>query len=339
MNSNLPVFGSWQSVMKTSEPVHIMVVKPGWLTTVQDLGRYGYQQYGMPVSGAMDRYSYILANRLIGNPDHDAALEITLKGPELLFEHNSVIAVTGADLAPSLDGIVMPLWTSVPVKAGSRITFGTRRIGARSYLAIAGGVDVPVVLGSRATHIASQTGGLKGRALAQGDILIGKTPSLNQHRTMGRSLPEYLRPIYSTVTALRILPGPQGEAFSEQALAVLTTNSYRLTSQSDRMGYRLEGAKLRHGKAEQYISDGTAMGLLQIPPDEQPILLMADRQTTGGYPKLAIVISADLHLAGQLMPDDTVAFRTITLPDAQALLKARWKELDESLPPYHPHSV
>jgi len=319
--------------MKTFEPVHIMVVKPGWLTTVQDLGRYGYQQYGMPVSGAMDRYSYILANRLIGNHDHDAALEITLKGPELLFEHDSVIAVTGGDLAPSLDGIVMPLWTSVPVKAGSRITFGTRRIGARSYLAIAGGVDVPVVLGSRATHIASQTGGLKGRTLAQGDILIGKTPSLNQHRTMGRSLPEYLRPIYSSVTALRILPGPQGEAFSEQALAVLTTNSYRLTSQSDRMGYRLEGAKLRHGKAEQYISDGTAMGLLQIPPDEQPILLMADRQTTGGYPKLATVITADLHLAGQLLPGNTIQFTTTTPQEARAALKTQWDALQQALPP------
>jgi len=334
MNSNLPVFGSWQSVMKTSEPVHIMVVKPGWLTTVQDLGRYGYQQYGMPVSGAMDRYSYILANRLIGNHDHDAVLEITLKGPELLFEHNSVIAVTGADLAPSLDGIVMPLWTSVPVKAGSRITFGTRRIGARSYLAIAGGVDVPVVLGSRATHIASQTGGMKGRTLAQGDILIGKTPSLNQHRTMGRSLLENLRPIYSAVTTLRVLPGPQGDAFLEQALAVLTTNSYRLTSQSDRMGYRLEGPKLRHGKAEQYISDGTAMGLLQIPPDEQPILLMADRQTTGGYPKLATVISADLHLAGQLLPGDTIQFTTTTLQEAQAALKTQWAALQQALPTF-----
>jgi antagonist of KipI len=334
MHSNPPVFESRLSAMKTSEPVHIMVVKPGWLTTVQDLGRYGYQQYGMPVSGAMDRYSYVLANRLTGNQDHAAALEITLKGPELLFEHDSVIAVTGADLSPSVDGIGIPLWTSVPVKAGSRMTFGTRRVGARSYLAITGGFDVPIVLGSRSTHIASQTGGMKGRTLAQGDVLIGGTPSLHQHATIERSLPEKLRPIYSTVTTLRILPGPQGNAFLEQALAILTTNPYRLTSQSDRMGYRLEGPKLGRRRAEQYISDGTAMGVLQVPPDEQPILLMADRQTTGGYPKLAIVISADLHLVGQLLPGDTIQFTTTTLQEAQAALKTQWDALQQALPPF-----
>jgi antagonist of KipI len=333
MHSNPPAFESWLSVMKTSEPVHMMVVKPGWLTTVQDLGRYGYQQYGMPVSGAMDRYSYIVANRLIGNRDHDAALEITLKGPELLFEHDSVIAVTGADLVPSVDGIGIPLWTSVPVKAGSRITFGTRRLGTRTYLAIAGGIDVPIVLGSRSTHIASQTGGMKGRTIAQGDILISGIPSRYQRGTTGRSLPEKLRPIYSPVTTLRILPGPQRNTFSEQALAVLTTDPYRLTSLSDRMGYRLEGPKLGHGKAEQYISDGTAMGVLQIPPDEQLILLMADRQTTGGYPKVAVVISADLRLAGQLMPGDCVSFRTTTLQAAQAAWKTQWDALQQAFPP------
>ena len=134
--------------------------------------------------------------------------------------------------------------------------------------------------------------------------------------------------------ALRILPGPQRDAFLEQALAVLTTNVYRLTSQSDRMGYRLAGPKLGHGKAEQYISDGTALGILQIPPDEQPILLMADRQTTGGYPKIATVISADLHLAGQLIPGDTIQFTTTTLQEAQAALKTQWNALQRALPPF-----
>lgn len=334
MNSTPPVFESRLSVMKTSEPVHIKVVKPGWLTTVQDLGRYGYQRYGMPVSGAMDRCSYIVANRLVGNHDHDAALEITLKGPELLFEHDSVIALTGADLAPSLDGIGIPLWTSVKVKAGSRISFGTRRVGARCYLAIAGGIDVPIILGSRSTHIASQTGGMKGRTLAQGDILVSGTPSLYQQTTIGRSLPEKLRPMYSTVTTLRILPIPQRDAFLERSLEVFTTNPYRLTSQSDRMGYRLEGPKFGHGRAEQYISDGTALGALQIPPDEQPILLMADRQTTGGYPKIAVVISADLHLAGQLLPGDTIQFTTTTFQLAQTALKTQRDALQQALPPF-----
>ena len=324
--------------MTTPDPAYIMVVKPGWLTTVQDVGRYGYQQFGMPVSGAMDRYSYVAANRLIGNHDHDAALEITLKGPELLFQQDAVIAVTGADLMPSVNGVGIPCWTSLLVQAGSRMTFGTRRAGARCYLAVAGGIDVPLILGSRSTHLSSQTGGVKGRALARGDVLVGGALFPHRRTTIGRSLPEKLRPVYSSLATLRIVPGPQRASFSERALDVLTTNPYRLTSRSDRMGYRLEGPKLAHAGEMQWISDGTAMGALQVPADEQPILLMADRQTTGGYPQIAVVISADLPLAGQLMPGDTVAFRMTTLSKAQALMKAQWSELDKALPPYRASS-
>jgi antagonist of KipI len=324
--------------MTTAESSRIMVVKPGWLTMVQDLGRYGFQQYGVPVSGAMDRYSHIVANRLIGNRDHDATLEITVKGPELFFEQGSVIAVTGADLTPSVNGIGIPLWTSMLVESGSRLTFGARRSGARCYLAIAGGIDVPVVMESRSTHLSSQTGGVNGRALAQGDVLMGGVSSPLQRTTIGCSMQEKLRPIYSTAVTLRILPGPQRSTFSEQALDVLTNSSFRLSSQSDRMGYRLEGPKLAHEGSRQWISDGTAMGALQIPPDGQPILLMADRQTTGGYPKIAVVISADLHMAGQLMPGETAGFTLITLPEAQALNKTQWNKLSQALPPYHTSS-
>jgi len=321
--------------MTIAESAHIMVLKAGWLTTVQDLGRYGFQQYGVPVSGAMDRYSHIVANRLIGNRDHDAALEITLKGPELLFEHDSVIAVTGAALTPTVNGIGIPLWTSLLVEAGSRLNFKARRSGARCYLAVAGGIDVPVVMGSRSTHLSSHTGGVNGRALEQGDVLVGGIPFPHSRATIGRSLQEKLRPIYLTAVMLRILPGPHRSSFPEQALAILTSSSYRLSSQSDRMGYRLEGPKLAHKGSRRWISDGTAMGALQIPPDGQPILLMADRQTTGGYPKIAVVISADLHLAGQLMPGETVRFTLTTLPDAQALMQTQWNELSQALPPYH----
>lgn len=320
--------------MMTEEPVRITVVKPGWLTTVQDAGRYGYQQYGMPVSGPMDRRSHVIANRLVGNCDQEAALEITLKGPELSFETAAVVAITGADLSPSLDGIALPLWTSVPVKAGSRLTFGTRRSGARCYLAIAGGIDVPVVLGSRSTHVSSRTGGLQGRALAPGDILIGVTPRLRQRVTIGRSLPERLRLSYSTTATLRILPGPQLSSFAPQSFDLLTANPYRLSSQSDRMGYRLEGPTLMQARVEARISDGTALGALQVPPDGQPILLMADCHTTGGYPILAVVISADLHRAGQLLPGETVAFTATTLPEAQAVLKAQWEAIDQAIPSY-----
>lgn len=311
----------------------ITVVKPGWFTTVQDGGRYGYQQYGMPVSGPMDRRSHVIANRLVGNRDQEAALEITLKGPELLFEAAAVVAVTGADLSPAINGVALPLWTSVLVKAGSRLAFGTKRSGARSYLAVAGGIDVPVVLGSRSTHVSSRTGGLKGRSLAAGDCLVGGTARPHQHATIERALPERLRPVYSTPATLRILPGPHLSSFAPQAGDRLTANPYRLSSRSDRMGFRLEGARLVQARAEARISDGTALGALQVPPDGQPILLMADRQTTGGYPIIAVVISADLHLAGQLLPGDTVSFTPTTLPEAQRVLKAQWEELDRAVPP------
>ncbi|CAI4032194.1 5-oxoprolinase component C [Nitrospira tepida] len=319
--------------MMADKPARITVVKPGWFTTVQDGGRYGYQQYGMPVSGPMDRRSHVIANRLAGNRDQEAALEITLKGPELLFETASVVAVAGADLSPAINGVALPLWTSVPVKAGSRLVFGTRRSGARGYLAVAGGVDVPVVLGSRSTHVSSGTGGLKGRALAAGDCLIGGTAGPHQQAMIGRSLPERLRPSYSAAATLRILPGPQLSSFAPQAFDVLAANPYRLSSRSNRMGYRLEGPRLTQARAEARISDGTALGALQVPPDGQPILLMADRQTIGGYPIIAVVISADLHLAGQLLPGDTVSFTPTTLPEAQAILKAQWKDLNETMPP------
>lgn len=334
MNLNRRAFVSQLYAMTPSEPTHIMVVKPGWLTTVQDLGRYGYQQHGVPVSGAMDRRSYTIANRLVGNRDHDAALEITLKGPKLLFEKESVISVTGADLTPAVNGTVIPLWTSLFVKAGSTLSFGPRWAAARCYLAIAGGIDVPLVLGSRSTHTASQTGGVNGRALAQGDVFAGGVPSSDTEATIGRSLLERLRPLYSNAPTLRILPGPQQASFSKQTFNVLTASPYQLSSQSDRMGYRLVGPKLARAGAGHHISDGTTMGALQVPQDAQPILLMADRQTTGGYPKIAVVISADLHRAGQLLPGDTVTFSMTTLSEAQAVLKAQWKELDEVLPPY-----
>ena len=322
--------------MPRAEPARITVLKPGWLTTVQDLGRYGYQQYGVPVSGAMDRRSFIIANRLVGNRDDEAGLEVTINGPELLFERDAIIAVTGADLSPSVNTIGIPPWTSVRIERGSRLRFGPRCAGARSYLAIAGGIDVPIVLGSRSTHTYSHTGGMQGRALVRGDVLISSMPSPHMRPTIGRTLPEKLRPVYSTATALRVLPGPQGSAFAEDALARLMSRPYQLSTQSDRMGYRLHGPTIPHAEAREWISEGTAMGALQVPADRQPILLMADRQTTGGYPKIAVVISADLHLAAQVMPGESIAFRTTTLSEAQALLKGQWREIDQALAPNQP---
>lgn len=310
----------------------VTVVKPGWFTTVQDAGRHGFQAYGVSVSGPMDRLAYILANRLVDNRDGEAALEITLKGPELLFEREMVFAVTGADLAPELDGRSVPQWTSVLARAGSRLRFGVRRSGARSYLALAGGVDVPLVWGSRSTHVMSRIGGMKGRALVAGDRLAVGVVAPNARAMPERRVPENLRPIYRSPAPLRVLPGPHLSAFEPQALRVLTGGTYRLSSRSDRMGARLMGPRLVHAKPTQWISDGTAMGALQVPADEQPILLLADRQTTGGYPQLAVVISADWPLAGQLAPGDAVQFTVTTPGDARAALLAQRNEVDRALP-------
>lgn len=314
----------------------IRVVKPGWFTTVQDLGRHGYQQYGVSVSGAMDQLAHVLANRLVGNRDQDATLEITIKGPELIFHDEALVAITGADLAPSADGIGIPLWTSLLIRAGTRLTFGARRAGARSYLSIAGGFDLPIVLGSCATHASSQTGGFHGRALRAGDILMSRLLPQPAGSLAGRTLPNALRPSYPNTVLLRILPGPHAESFSNDALTTLTGQPYRISSQSDRMGYRLKGPALLQVGTGQWISEGTTGGALQVPPDGQPILLMADRHTTGGYPTLAVVISADLSPAGQLMPGDTVLFRTVTLSQAYSHLRTQWNQLDHALPPSIP---
>jgi antagonist of KipI len=325
--------------MTVRESPHIAVVKPGWFTTVQDLGRYGYQQYGVPVSGAMDQFACTVANRLVGNPDNAAVLEVTLKGPELLFERETVVCITGADLSPSVNGIAVPLWKSFIVRSGNRLVFGARRAGSRGYVAIAGGVNVPLVLGSRSTHIYSGIGGFNGRPLAQGDILLIGRSFPHAGRSIGRQLPERLRPVYGKVATLRLIPGPQRSYFQESVFNVLTASTYSVSPQSNRMGYRLVGPRLALADTAHFISDCTATGALQVPADGQPILLMADRQTTGGYPKIGVVHSVDLHLAAQLAPGDTVEFRTITLGEAYEGLARRRLELDGAIPPYRDPSV
>jgi antagonist of KipI len=312
--------------------IQIQVVKPGWFSTVQDLGRYGYQQYGVPVAGAMDLFSTTVANRLVGNPDDAAVLELTLKGPELEFNGDTHIAITGADLSPTIGGTSTPLWKCTKVYRGSRVCFGTARSGARSYLAIAGGIDVPLVLGSRSTHCSSETGGFKGRPLRQGDVLHIGQLTQSAEGLMGKRLPDRLVPHYGKTATLRIIPGPQQHLFSAAAFATLTGSSYIVTPESNRMGYRLAGPRIVRKAPGHFISDCTTMGALQIPADGQPILLMADRQTTGGYPKIGTVITADLPLAAQLAPGNTVTLALTTIAKAQAALRKQRASLDAAFP-------
>ena len=326
----MPGLKCCQPLMSTTEPTSIRVIKPGWCTTVQDLGRHGWQQYGVSVSGAMDRLALVIANRLVNNQDRAAALEITLNGPELLFEQQAVVAITGADLSPAIDGNSVPLWTTLAIRAGSRLTFGTRRNGARAYLSVAGGFDVPLLWDSRSTHLSSGTGGLNGRVLMADDLLpVGVAGADGKEPRIGATLPDDRRPVYVDQPTLRVIPGPQD--VSADALSILTAAPYRLTSQCDRMGYRLEGQPLQYVATQPQISDGTAMGALQIPPDGSPILLMADRPTTGGYPKVATVISADLPLAAQLLPDDRVTFLPVTVAEAEAASVKQWRQISEGL--------
>jgi len=297
------------------------VVKPGLLTTVQDLGRWGHQHEGVPVAGPMDPYSHRLANRLVGNPDSAATLEVTVVGPDLQFEGDVTFAVTGAVFPMTLDGAVLPANTACMAGPGARLHFGSRSRGARAYLAVAGGFDLPPVLGSRATSLISRMGPFGGRPLRPGDRLpVGEA----RGRSAGDGLPLTMPDGGASV---RVMWGPQADTFVPAARDVLVSSRYEITAQSNRMGYRLSGPALTHAVSADILSEATPLGSLQVPKNGQPILLMADRQTTGGYPKIATVITADLPLAGQLAPGEWIAFTACSPAEAHRALR----ELEERL--------
>jgi antagonist of KipI len=298
----------------------VRVIKPGMLTTVQDRGRWGYQSRGVPVAGPMDPVSHRVANALVGNDPGAATLEITLLGPELEFTGERTAASAGAEFELTVDGRAVPSHAAFVVPAGARLHFGRRRTGARAYLAVAGGIAVPPVLGSRATHVISGMGGLDGRPLRAGDRL-----PLGAATARAASLAAVRAPLFPLPQGqarLRILPGPQDDRFVPGALDALCAQPYTVAGNSDRMGFRLQGPTLVHQGGADIISDATPLGTLQVPASGQPILLMADRQTTGGYPKIATVIAADLPLAGQLAPADAVTFARCSMREALAALIA-----------------
>ena len=285
-------------------------------TTVQDLGRWGFQSRGVPVSGAMDRYSHRLANRLIGNDDHDATLEMTMTGPHIAFDGAVTFAVTGAVFDLALNGVAVAMNQSIDAPAGSILTFGHRRNGARAYLAVAGGLDVPPVLGSRSTHVLTRMGGLEGRALRAGDTIATAKKTENGAGTFSSAL---FRPLVlpDGGARVRVIPGDQ------PYFAHISGRRFRISPRSDRMGYRLEGPPCGDGPAANLISSAVPAGAVQLPPGGQPIVLMSDHATTGGYAVAAAIISADLPRAGQLAPGDWIEFDACTLEEAdEALLEA-----------------
>jgi antagonist of KipI len=304
-------------------PASIIVHRPGLLTTVQDLGRWGYQAWGVPVAGPMDGHSHRLANLLVGNVHTAGALEITLLGPDLEFDAPATIAICGAEFDVTMNGHAMATGVSVRVPRNGRLQFGRRRTGARAYLAVAGGIATESVLGSRATHLVSGMGGLGGRALVAGDRL--PFPVGGEH-VAARRAPMMTLPSGGRAR-LRILPGPQADWFAPEAGATLTSVSFRVSPRSNRMGYRLEGPPLIRARDSEPISEPLPFGAIQVPAAGAPILLMADRQTAGGYPKIAVVIAADLPIAGQLAPGDFVEFAWCTRREAAAALIARERPL------------
>jgi len=296
---------------------YITVLRPGLLTTIQDAGRWGYQHLGVSVSGPMDPFAHRFANSLLGNAPDAATLEATILGPELRFEHRARIAIAGGDLQPTLDSTQLSTGDVVQCAGGSVLRFGDRRSGARAYVAVDGGIAVPRVLGSRSTHVTSGLGGMDGRALRSGDrIALGPSPSPSSSRSSLR------HGSYGAGDALlRVMRGPQADDFHPSALDVLQRTRFTISPQSDRMGYRLRGGTLPTLPASGEMTSGaTVLGAVQVPPSGQPILLMADRQTTGGYPQIAVVITADLPLAAQLAPGDTVRFELCRRSDAIAAL-------------------
>jgi antagonist of KipI len=317
----------------------LQIHKEGLQTTIQDLGRRGFQKYGVIVSGVMDPYAHRIANVLVGNQETDATIEITLVGPQLTFLEDCLFSLTGGDLSPLMNGYPIKMWRPIFAKKGCKLTFGKPLSGCRTYLAVAGGIAVPNVMESKSTYLRAGIGGYDGRALQKEDVV--QVGELSQHikDVIGKlaiagtdtsfiqvdwTLMSQAIPAYQPEAIVRITEGRQAQLFDENSLAAFYQEAFQISSDSDRMGYRLKGPQLALTEAKELVSEGITFGSIQVPPDGQPIILMADRQTTGGYPKIGQVATVDLPKVSQLKPGERIRFKKITLEQAQqALLNER----------------
>jgi len=294
----------------------LVVETPGLLTTVQDLGRVGYGAIGVSPSGAADPVALQIGNRLVGNAPGAAALEMTLAGGTFAFPEGGVISLAGANFGGQLDGRELAPWRAHAVMPGKRLTLGATRDFARCYLCVAGGIQVEAFLGSASTHLLSGLGGWQGRALRKGDVLpVGEVKERIRQKKMAAGVLDALRPRKT----LRVTRGPQSGWFGEEIRKRLLEEEFRVSEEANRMGLRLEGPLLAAREKKEMISEGAPLGAIQVTPSGQTILLFVEQQTTGGYPKIANVISADLHSVGQLRPRDTVRFEEVSFEQARAL--------------------
>ncbi|TCP23741.1 antagonist of KipI [Scopulibacillus darangshiensis] len=318
----------------------LRVIKPGLLTSIQDLGRKGFQKHGVIVSGAMDAYSLRIANLLVGNTDHEAVLEMTLMGPKLKIEKDCLIAITGGNLSPAIDGEPVPMWKPVFVKKGCTIKFGPCKSGCRAYLSVAGGYAIPEVMNSKSTYLRGELGGYKGRALQADDVISFNEQSHHQSPLSKKEVTESFALANWSVNYKKFLPlsespiirvtkGSQFEYFTESSKNECAKMPFTVSNQSDRMGYRLSGPALKLTHKHELLSEAVSNGSIQVTPDGNPIILLADRQTTGGYPKIAQVITADLPLIAQVKPGQSIRFSFVTLEDAESLYLQKERQLKE----------
>ena len=294
----------------------IQVLQPGMFTTVQDLAREGFGPMGVSPSGAADAVSLRVGNLLVGNSPGTAGLEMTLLGGTFLFPEGATVVLAGADFGSTLDGVAVGTWTAVLVRSGQTLQVGATRGGARCYLCVRGGIAVEPFLGSASTHVLSGLGGFKGRALQKGDVLA--TGTLGR-RAMSKKLSGAALAMLAPRKTLRVTPGPQRDWFDGAAQELFEGSIYRVTEEANRMGLRLAGAAIERANGRELISEGVALGAVQIPESGQPIILFVEQQTAGGYPKIANVISADFHSLGQLRPRDEVRFEMVSFEAARRL--------------------
>jgi len=317
----------------------LRIITGGLQTTVQDLGRIGRQRTGIPVCGAMDRFAHRVANMLVGNDDGAATLEASLLGPAIAFDEPAVIALAGGDLSATINGNDVAPWHAMAVPQGARLRFGEARSGCRTYIAVAGGLDLPPVFGSRSTYLRAEFGGLDGRALRSGDVLNPGPMSPTAERVasalresgataIGRwTVARSVRPLYNDDPIVRVIPGEHHELLDDASRERLVSATFKVSSSSDRMGYRLGGVSLSLDEPKELLSEGVAFGTIQLPPGGEPIVLMADHQTTGGYPRIGEVASVDLPLIAQLKPGDRLRFRLVSVEKAQQAYLAQERDL------------
>lgn len=318
------------------------VINPGPRTTIQDKGRLGYQNSGFAPSGFMDRVASRMANVLVGNDPSEAVLEFCLIGPVLCFDETVNIAVCGGDFGIDAGGRTYPADRAVRVPAGTTVRITTGRVGIYGSIAVGGGLDIPVVMGSRSTNLRCGIGGYRGRALMAGDTIMLRDPGNGLKDMSWRRMPprRLVSPDDPDITRVRVIPGPQEEMFTQEGLRTFYESTYEITPRSDRMGYRLTGPKVESKGGYDILSDGIVNGSVQISGTGEPIVMMADRQTTGGYAKIASLINVDIPLFAQLRPGQKVQFERCTVQEAQELIRKadrEWKEhcqkLEESGPP------